>query len=198
MQPRCTPITGAAEFQRTAIKEKSQNSSHTALQTTMSLTSCGARGRAGRAKQKQVKGINPNTDFCLSNTQHGHSLGFRYHLWNTTVVITPTVLLVQWSLQRIITGPLQKCTCTKSLVPGSALHCPTETSWYTDLYSLIFLHPQGISFLKARGNFYHATPWIAGMIPAEYEGVWILEFCLLFILPLVPVHTSPVVPPGLS
>lgn len=85
-QLRSAPITGTAEFQRTAIKEKSQNSSQTALQTTTSPTGCGARGRAVRVKQKQVKGINPNTDLSLSNTQHGHSLVFRYHLWNITAV----------------------------------------------------------------------------------------------------------------
>lgn len=81
--------------------------------------------------------------------------------------ITPIVLLVQQSLQRGIAWPLQKCTYIKSLVPGSALHCPTDTNWYTGLYSLIHLHPQGISFLKARGNFYHSTTWLAGAIHAK-------------------------------
>lgn len=112
--------------------------------------------------------------------------------------ITPTVLLVQQSLKRVITWPLQKCTCTKSLAPGSALHCPTDTNQYTGLYSLILLHPQGISFLKARGNFYRSTCWLTGVITAEDQGVWILEFFLLFILAWIPLHTSPAVLPGLN
>lgn len=136
-QPRSTPITGAAEFQRTAIKEKSQNSSHTALQTTTSPTGCGARGRVVRVKQKQVKGINPNTDFSLSSTQHGHSLGFRYHLWNTTAVhnshriIGPTEPKESYNMA-FAKMHVYKITCARQCLTLSYRYQPIHRAVFTD------------------------------------------------------------------
>lgn len=59
------PITEAGEFQRSALKEKSQNSSHTALQTTTSPRGCAEQGegpRASRQKQDESKGISSDAD----------------------------------------------------------------------------------------------------------------------------------------
>lgn len=196
-QPRSAPITGAAEFQRTAIKEKSQNSSHTVLQTTTSPTGCGARGRALRVKQKQVKGINPNTDFSLSNTQHGHSLGFRYHLWYTTAVhnfhciIGPTEPTERYSMA-FAKMHIYKITCARQ--------CVTLSYRYQLIHRAVFTDPPTPTrhFLpESQRKFLSLHNLTCKCDPCRGFGIWISEFCV-FILPSVAVHTSPCVPPGLS
>lgn len=156
-QPRSAPITGAAEFQRTAIKEKSQNSSHTALQTTTSPTGCGGRGRVVTVKQKEGKGINPNTDFSLTHSLGTAWVSGTYHLWNTTAVynshcvIGPTEPTESYNLT-FAKMHMYKITCARQ--------CVTLSHRYQLIhrYSLIYLHPRDISFLKPRGNFITPHP----------------------------------------
>lgn len=136
-QPRSTPITGAAEFQRTAVREKSQNSSQTALQTTTSPTGCGARGRAVRVRQKQVKEISPNTDLSLSSMQHGHSLGFRYHLWNATVVHSSHCIIgptepTERSSMAFAKMHMYKITCARQCVTLSYRYQLIHRAVFTD------------------------------------------------------------------